>query len=117
MSFGGGTFWTEEKTEHLKALFAERLSGSQIAAQMSVTRNMVIGKLHRMGLSLEKARIPDEERHEREKARAKRKAAHEKVKYYSRTNRMMPDAPPIVAETAAAIRGAAEHSVPRPPRL
>lgn len=44
--------WTEERVEELKKLWAEGHSASQIAARMGgVTRNAVIGKVHRLGLS------------------------------------------------------------------
>ncbi len=44
--------WTEERVEVLKKLWAEGHSASQIAKQLgSVTRNAVIGKVHRLGLS------------------------------------------------------------------
>src|SRR5262245_35835764 len=44
--------WTDERVEALKKLWAEGLSASQIAKQLSgVTRNAVIGKVHRLGLS------------------------------------------------------------------
>ncbi len=44
--------WTEERVELLKKLWTEGLSASQIARQMGgVTRNAVIGKVHRLGLS------------------------------------------------------------------
>ena len=43
---------TEERVELLKKLWAEGLSASQIAAELGgVTRNAVIGKVHRLGLS------------------------------------------------------------------
>ena len=44
--------WTDERVELLKKLWSEGLSASQIAAQLgSVTRNAVIGKVHRLKLS------------------------------------------------------------------
>ena len=47
-----GLPWTEERVELLKKLWADGLSASQIAGQMGgVTRNAVIGKVHRLGLS------------------------------------------------------------------
>ena len=47
-----GATWTEERVEMLKKLWSEGLSASQIAAEIgSVTRNAVIGKVHRLGLS------------------------------------------------------------------
>ncbi|MCG8558629.1 MAG: GcrA cell cycle regulator [Hyphomicrobiales bacterium] len=44
--------WTDERVEILKKLWAEGLSASQIANRLGgVTRNAVIGKVHRLGLS------------------------------------------------------------------
>ncbi|WP_371348742.1 GcrA family cell cycle regulator [Ancylobacter sp. IITR112] len=44
--------WTDERVELLKKLWSEGLSASQIAAELGgVTRNAVIGKVHRLGLS------------------------------------------------------------------
>jgi GcrA cell cycle regulator len=43
--------WTDERVERLKRLWAEGLSASQIAAQLGgVSRNAVIGKVHRLNL-------------------------------------------------------------------
>jgi GcrA cell cycle regulator len=47
-----GVTWTDERVELLKKLWSDGLSASQIAAEIgSVTRNAVIGKVHRLGLS------------------------------------------------------------------
>jgi len=44
--------WNDERVELLKKLWGEGLSASQIAGRIgSVTRNAVIGKVHRLGLS------------------------------------------------------------------
>jgi GcrA cell cycle regulator len=44
--------WTDDRVELLKKLWADGLSASQIAAELGgVTRNAVIGKVHRLGLS------------------------------------------------------------------
>ncbi|MGB3456211.1 MAG: GcrA family cell cycle regulator [Litorimonas sp.] len=44
--------WTEDRVATLSKLWAEGLSASQIAKQLGgVTRNAVIGKVHRLGLS------------------------------------------------------------------
>lgn len=44
--------WTDERVELLKRLWAEGLSASQIAGQMGgVSRNAVIGKVHRLKLA------------------------------------------------------------------
>ncbi len=44
--------WTDERVETLKKLWQDGLSASQIAKQLGgVSRNAVIGKVHRVGLS------------------------------------------------------------------
>jgi GcrA cell cycle regulator len=44
--------WTDERIETLRRLWAEGLSASQIASTLGgVSRNAVIGKIHRLGLS------------------------------------------------------------------
>ena len=48
----GATGWTDERVETLRKLWGEGLSASQIARQLGgVTRNAVIGKVHRLKLS------------------------------------------------------------------
>lgn len=44
--------WTEERVEKLREYWIEGMSASQIAKELGgVTRNAVIGKVHRLGLS------------------------------------------------------------------
>lgn len=44
--------WSDERVDLLRRLWEEGLSASQIATQLGgVTRNAVIGKVHRLGLS------------------------------------------------------------------
>ena len=45
--------WNDERVEMLKKLWLEGLSASQIANELAngITRNAVIGKVHRLGLS------------------------------------------------------------------
>ena len=44
--------WTDDRVETLKRMWGEGLSASQIAKELGgVTRNAVIGKVHRLGLS------------------------------------------------------------------
>lgn len=45
--------WTDERVELLRKLWMDGLSASQIAAELAngITRNAVIGKVHRLGLS------------------------------------------------------------------
>jgi GcrA cell cycle regulator len=53
-NFGGAKLsWTDDRVELLKKLWTEGLSASQIAGRLGagVTRNAVIGKVHRLNLS------------------------------------------------------------------
>ena len=44
--------WTDDRVETLKKMWGEGQSASQIAKELGgVTRNAVIGKVHRLGLS------------------------------------------------------------------
>ncbi|WP_297770716.1 GcrA family cell cycle regulator, partial [uncultured Roseovarius sp.] len=44
--------WNDERVELLKKMWGEGQSASQIAKELGgVTRNAVIGKVHRLGLS------------------------------------------------------------------
>ncbi len=44
--------WTDDRVEVLKKLWSDGLSASQIAAELGgISRNSVIGKVHRLGLS------------------------------------------------------------------
>ncbi len=46
--------WTAERVEQLRSFVATGMTCSQIAAEIGVTRNAVIGKIHRLGLSTER---------------------------------------------------------------
>ncbi|MGQ0686671.1 GcrA family cell cycle regulator [Bradyrhizobium sp.] len=52
--FASAPTWNDERLEALKNHFAAGLSCRQIAAEIGVSRNAVIGKLSRLGLSREK---------------------------------------------------------------
>lgn len=44
-------FWTEEKIQKLKTLWDNGGTGAEIAAVLGTTRNAVLGKVNRIGLS------------------------------------------------------------------
>jgi len=51
--------WTDERVELLKKMWSEGQSASQIAKELGgVTRNAVIGKVHRLGLSNRAGAVP-----------------------------------------------------------
>jgi GcrA cell cycle regulator len=52
--------WTDDRVETLKTMWGEGMSASQIAKELGgVTRNAVIGKVHRLGLSSRNQGKPD----------------------------------------------------------
>src|SRR5580704_10406884 len=51
--------WTSERVALLKSYFDAGLSCSQIACEIGTTRNAVIGKMHRLGLSRPKNLFAD----------------------------------------------------------
>lgn len=49
---GNALYWTDERVEQLKLLWAEGYSATQIGRKLgNVSRNAVIGKVHRLGLA------------------------------------------------------------------
>lgn len=93
--------WTDERVELLKKLWQDGLSASQIAKQLGgVTRNAVIGKVHRLGLS-GRAAPSKPQRTVFKPARAPRPAAAAAA----------PSAPRRIAEPVAAA-----HPAPAPVR-
>lgn len=105
--------WTDERVETLKRMWAEGQSASQIAKELGgVTRNAVIGKVHRLGLS---NRAGDGAAHA-EEAEAPVAAAPAAPPRVDPAPRPAPaaDPAPRAAEPAAAPRPAAERPAPQP---
>ena len=64
--------WTDERVELLKKMWSEGQSASQIAKELGgVTRNAVIGKVHRLGLSNRTAPAKSEDAPEKPAAKPK----------------------------------------------
>ena len=67
--------WTDERVELLKKMWSDGQSASQIAKELGgVTRNAVIGKVHRLGLSNRTGAAPSKPAKEKEKAETPAKA-------------------------------------------
>ena len=67
--------WTDERVETLKKMWSEGQSASQIAKELGgVTRNAVIGKVHRLGLSNRAGAAPAKPAKEKEKPAAEPQA-------------------------------------------
>lgn len=75
--------WTDDRVETLKTMWGEGKSASQIAKELGgVTRNAVIGKVHRLGLSnrATPAKTTKEKPAPKEAAKPKVAPKHEKEK-------------------------------------
>ncbi|MEL6998909.1 MAG: GcrA family cell cycle regulator, partial [Pseudomonadota bacterium] len=112
--------WTDERVEKLKELWTEGMSASQIAKVLGgVTRNAVIGKVHRLGLS-NRAGGDEAKTAEAPKAKpasAAPKPAAEPVKPTA-PEPVKADAPvpaPVVRRTAPVIRDATQPRAPGAP--
>ncbi len=97
--------WTDERVETLKRMWTEGQSASQIAKELGgVTRNAVIGKVHRLGLS-NRAGGPNSTEEEEEAPAAVRPAtASEPVK--------MPEPRPAAERPAPPASGATVTPLP-----
>ena len=96
--------WTDDRVELLKTMWAEGKSASQIAKELgSVTRNAVIGKVHRLGLS---SRTTDSSA---SKAEAKAAAAEKATSAAAK-----PAAAPTPTPAAKAAAPAAPKPAPEP---
>jgi GcrA cell cycle regulator len=63
-------WWTDERIAHAKALYADNLTHDQISKAMGCSRNSVIGKMRRLGISgktgSQPRRIDAEPRHKKD---------------------------------------------------
>jgi GcrA cell cycle regulator len=102
--------WTEERIEHLKKMWTEGATASQIADELGgVSRNAVIGKAHRLGLEQRPSPVkPGEEKEARKapssaatpKAASPRSEAPKAAPAASATASPSPDAPPAAPQRA-----------------
>jgi GcrA cell cycle regulator len=75
MTAGTNIEWPAERTEHLRRLWAEGGSASEIGRELLVSRNAVLGKAHRLGLAgrSTESRKPRRKRNlEEDRARSRR---------------------------------------------
>ena len=97
--------WTDERVETLKRMWTEGQSASQIAKELGgVTRNAVIGKVHRLGLS---------NREENEGEPASEAAPAPKVEVAKEVPRAAaPAAPPVPPAPAAPVSTVPSGALP-----
>ncbi len=99
--------WTPERIEQLRNCVVTGLTCSQIAAEIGVTRNAVIGKIHRLGLSPERPEAAPGLC--RPRLRRPRSSTQRQL-----LRLVHADAPPLTGETNAAVAAAVESAQPRP---
>ena len=98
--------WTDERVEILKKMWGEGQSASQIAKELGgVTRNAVIGKVHRLGLSNRagSAGAKAAAKEKAPKAEAKKPAPAPAAKPQPKTESAAPPPQPKVARRRAII--------------
>jgi GcrA cell cycle regulator len=83
----GSPPWPAERTAELLRLRERGLSGGQIARELGTTRNAVIGKLHRLGLTIVVTRVTSEEH------RQKRREQKARLRERQRVQRLVLAAP------------------------
>ena len=94
---GNGPGWTDTRTERLKVLWADGRSASEIADLLGeVTRNAVIGKVHRLGLPGRKttSRQPVPRRTSPRRGKSGRVERRQPPARFVRPASPMPPAPP-----------------------
>ena len=115
--------WTDERVDKLKELWGEGMSASQIAKVLGgVTRNAVIGKVHRLGLSNRGPAAPGDDAKPAEAAPKPKAAAKsapppaaEKPEPAPEPVEAAPAPPPVVRRTPPAIRDATQPRAPGAP--
>jgi GcrA cell cycle regulator len=95
---GASATWTSTRVEQLKTCIKAGYSCSQIAAEIGVTRNAVIGKLNRLGLSRPKVIAAKEPERKRDAWRPRTLTQHQILM-------KLPPAPPTAEEAIALVKG------------
>jgi GcrA cell cycle regulator len=92
--------WTDERVETLKRMWGEGQSASQIAKELGgVTRNAVIGKVHRLGLSNRVGGAADEDEAPQAPVAAARAEPAPRPDPAPRAEPSRPAAPPVAPAT------------------
>ena len=105
--------WTDERIERLKKLWSDGLSASQIAAELGgVTRNAVIGKVHRLQLSGRVKTASTSAQRSRKTVTAARPVVRTAARTVITTRGNLAVVQTIEAEEVVAYRPAAEVVVP-----
>jgi GcrA cell cycle regulator len=96
--------WTESRVIRLRYLREQGLSASQIGVELGVTRNAVIGKLHRLGLNAAESSEQREARRAAANARCAKYRASKGAKVRARIEVEAPQAPQSLELTLETIQ-------------
>jgi GcrA cell cycle regulator len=87
------TLWTDDRIEELKEHWKTKLSCSEIGALMNISRNAVIGKIHRLGLSGRVDPREQERRRQERNAKQREKQADRRSQIRATTMQELPPSP------------------------
>lgn len=90
--------WTDEMVDQLRAMWAEGLTTGEIGKRLSVSKNSIVGKVHRLGLSGRPSPIKKKEVTPSTEVEAEAKPAKEKIQ----KEKTEIKTPKVKAETPAA---------------
>lgn len=103
--------WTPERVEQLRTCIATGLSCSEIAAEIGVTRNAVIGKIHRLGLAPGRP-VPGSAREDTPGARHSRPSSQRQLLRLIFADRASPDRATQADPTGAGATASVESTRP-----
>ena len=111
--------WTEDRVEVLKKLWADGLSASQIAGEIGggVTRNAVIGKVHRLKLAARAKPASPSQRSRTPSRQPRRPGGHSTGTVASMTRRTVQSAPRSAGATALAAGQSLERDIEIAPQM
>lgn len=108
--------WTEDRVQNLKTLWSDKgLSATQIAIRMGVSRNAVLGKVHRLGLPGRAApRIPEPRRAPAARPKASKPQPRQQLNF-RRADTARPSKPDVSLRVIS--RLVVSKDIPEPLRL
>lgn len=104
--------WTDEMVDQLRAMWVEGLTTGEIGKRLGVSKNSIVGKVHRLGLSGRPSPIKKKEENETTAASAETPAKPAKEKSVAKEPKIAKPKieKPVVAAEEAPVEKAAEKT-------